>query len=435
MTASPLELAPDFFRRSYGRLVAMLVRRYGAHQLEQAEDVAQSALEQALHHWRKQGLPERPQAWLNTVAKRKMIDRLRHQGHTERVQSEVAAIEGLKAAVQEQRSQQQAAHDQLGMLFLCCDPQLAPQSQMVLALKTLCGFSTQEIALRLFLSEANVHKRLSRARKVLREAWGPSLAQGGATKLAELSTEQRRERYEPLLRVLYLLFNEGYASSQAEAPLRRELCEEAIVLTQNCLEYPQVDHSKAQALLALMYLHLSRFEARTTPKGDYILLEDQDRSRWDKALIAEGLRYLQQSSSAESFSRYHAEAGISAHHCMAPSYEQSNWEEIAQLYELLYRHIPSPLYRLSRAIAIAQAQGPAAGLALMQEVEAPDWLRGYYLWDATLGELYRRDKQLDRAREHLERALTKVQEGPDRKLILARLEACARECCDSTTKE
>lgn len=407
----------------------MLVRRYGAHQLEQAEDVAQSALEQALHHWRKEGLPDRPQAWLNTVAKRKMIDKLRRQGHGEKLQAEVAAIEGLKAAAQEQRSIEQAARDQLGMLFLCCDPQLAPQSQMVLALKTLCGFSTQEIALRLFLSEANVHKRLSRARKVLRERWGPSFAQGGVSELVELSAQERGERFEPLLRVLYLLFNEGYASSQAEAPLRRELCEEAIVLTQNCLDAPHADpasQANAQALLALMYLHLSRFDARTTPEGDYILLQDQDRSRWDRKLIAEGLRLLQQSSETESFSRYHAEAGISAHHCLAPSYEQSNWEEIAQLYEFLYRQIPSPLYRLSRAIAIAEARGPAAGLALMDEVEAPDWLRGYYLWDATLGELYRRDNQLDQARAHLERALSKVQEGPDRKLILARLEACGR---------
>jgi RNA polymerase sigma-70 factor (ECF subfamily) len=296
----------------------------------------------------------------------------------------------------------------LRLLFVCADPAIPPESQLVLALKTLCGFSTQEIALRLFQSEDAVHKRLQRARTRLREH-------------AEVQSVVS-ERVESVLHMLYLLFNEGYSSAQPDRVIRRELCDEALRLTLMLKEDPAGALPETDALIALMCFHAARFEARVDGMGGLLLLEEQDRSLWDRELLQRGLDHLMRSARGEKVSRYHTEAGIAAEHCLAPSYRETSWEEIVRLYEVLERIAPSPLNVLNRAIALAEWKGPDAGLAAVEAIAAPSWLLGYYLWDATLGELYRRRGDRDRALAHTERALAAAPTNPEKALLERRLE-------------
>jgi RNA polymerase sigma-70 factor (ECF subfamily) len=224
-----------------------------------------------------------------------------------------------------------------------------------------------------------------------------------------------------VLRVLYLLFNEGYSSSQPECLIRRELCEEAVRLALLLVAHPLGASAETDALLALMYLHAARFDARIDAAGGLLVLEDQDRSRWDQELVALGLHYLQRAARGERFSAYHAEAAIAAEHCLAPSYEATRWDEIMRLYAMLERIAPSPLHTLNRAIALAAWKGPPAGLAVLQAFDPPAWLSGYYLWHATLGELHRRRGDRREAVLHLERALAAAPTNAEKALLERRL--------------
>src|SRR5262249_6352701 len=276
-----------------------------------------------------------------------------------------------------------------------------------LALKTLCGFSTGEIALRLFQIEDAVHKRLQRARTRLREH-------------AEVQSIDP-ERVHSVLHMLYLLFNEGYSSAQPDRIIRRELCDEALRLALMLREDPAGAIPETDAFVALMCFHAARFEARVDGMGGLLLLEVQDRSLWDRELVQRGLVHLMRSARGETVSRYHAEAGVAAEHCLAPSYAETNWAEIVRLYEVLERIAPSPLNVLNRAIALAEWKGPDAGLAALGEIDVPGWLLGYYLWDATLGELHRRRGDRDRALAHTKRALAAAPTKPEKALLERRM--------------
>jgi RNA polymerase sigma-70 factor (ECF subfamily) len=295
----------------------------------------------------------------------------------------------------------------LRLLFVCADPAIPPESQLVLALKTLCGFSTEEIALRLFQSEDAVHKRLQRSRARLREH-------------AEMQSIDP-ERVHGVLHMLYLLFNEGYSSAQSDRLIRRELCDEALRLALMLKEDPAGALPETDALVALMCFHAARFDARVDGMGGLLLLEEQDRSLWDRELVQRGLVHLARSARGETLSRYHAEAGIAAEHCLAPSYAETNWDEILRLYEVLERLAPSPLNVLNSAIALAEWKGPQAGLAALEAIDAPSWLLGYYLWDATLGELYRRCGNRDRALAHTRRALAAAPTNAEKALLERRM--------------
>ncbi|HLK89850.1 MAG TPA: sigma-70 family RNA polymerase sigma factor [Polyangia bacterium] len=392
--------APEFpehwFRRELGRLVSILSRRFGVHRLELCEDAAQTALLQATQSWASKA-PDDPGAWLYRVAHNHVLDELRREKRDLRYLAEVRV----------DYAQQEVNDDVLRLLFVCADPAIPPESQLVLALKTLCGFSTREIALRLFQSEESIHKRLQRARARLREhAEVQSLAP---------------ERVAGALHMLYLLFNEGYSSAQAERVIRRELCDEALRLALMLRDDPAGALPETDTLIALMCFHAARFDARLDGMGGLLLLEEQDRSRWDGDLIQRGLFHLARSARGETVSRYHAEAGIAAEHCLAPSFAETNWAQIVQLYEVLERVAPSPLNLLNRAIALGQWQGPAAGLAALEATEVPSWLHGYYLWEATLGELHRRCGDLARAAAHTERALSAAPTNAEKELLERRL--------------
>jgi RNA polymerase sigma factor (sigma-70 family) len=364
-------LVEHFFRHEYGRLVATLSRRVGVHHIEDVEDAVQSALMTALETWTRAGLPDNPGAWLFRVAYNNVLGELRRRTGRRRIlEQNVADIDPLDAKT-ERFLAGEVQDDLLRMLFVCCDAAIPEESQLVLALKTLCGFSIREIALRLFTNEANVYKRLGRARSRLQEVpFRPD----------ELIAEQYASRRAAVHRILYLIFTEGYLSSHAEVAIRRELCDDAIRLATLLAEHPAGETPETAALLALMHLHAARMAARQDSSGGLLLLEEQDRALWDQHRIQHGMEWLAKSAAGDRFSRYHAEAGIAAEHCLAPSFATTRWERIAENYALLECIAPSPLHRMNRVVAVAEWQGPVAGLAVLEGFEPPTWLAGSYLW-------------------------------------------------------
>ncbi len=413
------DLVEHFFRREYGRLVALLTRKAGVRNIDIVEDAVQSALLTALTAWTAQGLPEDPGAWLYRVAHNNLIGDLRQTaGRLRILERAVDAVPHRSDHPAPAYFAGEVADDMLRMLFVCCDDAIPRESRLVLALKTLCGFSTAEIALRLFTSEANVHKRLARARDKLRAA-------PADTETPPLETLQ--SRLPSVHGVLYLLFNEGYLSAHAEQAIRRELCDEAIRLASLLVEHPVGAVPETCALLALMHLHSARLGARLDATGGLLLLEEQDRSLWDRERMRLGAEWLQRAAQGEVFSRFHAEAGIAAAHCFAPSFGETRWTEIADLYAMLERIDPSPLHTMNRAVAVAEWQGPEAGLALLRALATPAWLTDSYLWDAVLGDLHRRAGHPEIAQRHIERALASAPTEAVHNLLLRRLTGAARE--------
>lgn len=406
-------LVEDFFRHDYGRLVSVLSRRVGVQHIELVEDAVQSALLAALSAWTQSGLPNDPGAWLYRVARNRLVQDLRRESGRSKI-LEQASRELAEESDQPETpvSNDEIRDHMLRMLFVCCDEAIPWESRIVLALKTLCGFSAGEIALRLFTSEANVYKRLARARDRLRE----SLPNVETPPLDGL-----RSRLSGVHAVLYLLFNEGYLSAHAERAIRVELCDEAVRLTTLLAEHPVGAIPETFALLALMHLHVARLGSRVDGTGGLLLLEEQDRSTWDREHIRLGAEWLERSACGDVFSRFHAEAGIAAEHCFAPSFHETRWEAIAELYVLLEHVAPSPLHTLNRAVAVAESRGPEAGLALLDGLAPRESILGSYLWDAVLGDLHRRAGNSEVARRHRQRALDSAPTDAVRVLLQRRL--------------
>jgi len=410
----PTEIVEHYFRHEYGRLVSTLVRVFGVHLLETIEDSIQDALQLALTSWSMKGAPENPGAWLYRVAYNDVLDVLR--GNKVRARAAERATGELPEYDQPPpRFTHEVADDQLRMLCVCCDERVPVESQLVLALKTLCGFGVGEIAAALFLTEANVRKRLERARDRLRELQ------------IDAETPERsalEARLGSVHTVIYLLFNAGYHSSHREI-IRRDLCLEAIRLGRLLAEHDTGALPSTFALLALMHFHAARLNSRVDNEGRLLLLEEQDRSQWDQELISRGCEWLQRSATGESFSRWHAEAGIAFEHCRAPSFAATRWSEIADLYAMLEELAPSPLNAMNRAVAVAQFRGPEAALALLAAAQPPESVLHWYLWQAVLGELNRKAGHFEVARTHLTLALEGASEA-ERALLRARIASCER---------
>ncbi|HVR19239.1 MAG TPA: sigma-70 family RNA polymerase sigma factor [Polyangiaceae bacterium] len=386
-----------FFRHEYGRLVAMLSRRVGVHHLEAVEDAVQIALLAAVETWPKGEVPENPSAWLFRVAQNHFVGELRRRTRRDRISEErgLGALDSTEAAPSTFLAGD-VRDDLLRMLFVCCDDAIPVESQLVLALKVLCGFDVREISERLFATEANVYKRLGRARNRLREV---ELEPG------ELATTELSSRLPAVQGILYLLFTEGYLSSHAEGPIRRELCDEARRLTEILAAHPLSATPETFALLALILLHSARLPARQDGSGGLLLLEEQDRTLWNQDDVRLGVSWLARSAEGDVFSRYHAEAGIAAEHCLAPSFAETRWERIVECYALLEELAPSPLHTLNRAVATAEWRGPAQGLALLEGLEPPSWLAGSYLWSAVLADLHGRSGHIELASRYRDAAL------------------------------
>ncbi len=377
-------LVDHFFRHQSGRCVAVLTRVFGLHNLELVEDVVQAALLQALETWKIHGIPDDPAAWMYRVARNKAVDAIRRRDVADRLNPEwVWLRESVSPpfGLDQLFLSHEIADCQLRMILTCCHPDLPAESQIALTLKTLCGFSTHEIARALLTSEANVKKRIARAkRKFVDQEVGLGVPSG----------EGLKARLESVHTVLYLLFNEGYSSSQPHELIRRDLCEEAIRLCLLLFDHPASTNPETAALLALMLLHASRFDARLDESGNILLLEEQNRSRWNRELIERGFHYMNESASGDRISRYHLEAAIAAQHSLAPSFSETDWTAILTLYDDLVHLHPSPIHELNRAIAVAQIDGPDAGIVAVRQIQGRETLEDYHLFHATLGEFHRR---------------------------------------------
>lgn len=352
----------------------------------------------AVEAWPRGGEPERASAWLYRVAYNEVMGQLR-RGSPEAMPEEHSdpADAFFEGEVQD---------DMLRMLFVCCDESLPPNAQIVLALRTLCGFSVGEIAQRLFLSEANVYKRLHRARQRLR------------TSVDTDALAAQTGRLDSVLRVLYLIFAEAHLSNRAGPAIRDELGRDALRLALLVAQHPKGESPRSSALVALMLLHLARSPGRQNA-GGLLLLEEQERGEWNQELIAEGLRWLARSAEGDDYSRYHAEAGVAAEHCLAPSFSETRWDRVASCYETLERLSPSPLHRLNRAIAVAECRGPVAGLRLLEVFETQKVTESFY-WSAALSDLCERAGRHDEAERHRRTALALAPSEAIRQLFLRR---------------
>lgn len=411
-------LVEHFFRTEAGRLTAHLIRRFGAHRLELCEDAVQSALEKALLVWPRRGTPDNPSAWLTTAARNFALDRLRAGARVE-VEADEAMLAPHASEPPRASFHGEIEDDTLRMLLVCCDEELSVQTRLVLSLKLVCGFSLREIASRLFLGEEAVQKVISRGRESLKELMTRADEAWDAPSPARV-----QQRLASAQHVVYLLFNEGYSSQKVDEPIRRELCDEALRLGRLLAGAPETGQPSSFALLSLLHFLAARLDTRLDAAGHLLLLEEQDRSRWDQAHIREGLRCFSLATGGDSFTRYHGEAAIQLEHCLAPSFAQTRWSEIVEFYEILERLAPSPLYTLNRAIALAQLEGPGAGLELLEANKPPAWLGGYYLWGATLGELHRQNGDFGQAERYLEQAIELAPTRAEKELFQKRLEQC-----------
>jgi RNA polymerase sigma-70 factor (ECF subfamily) len=401
------------FRHEYGKLVALLSRRFSVQNIDAIEDAVQWSLAQALDKWCREGKPSNPSAWLYRVACRHLLSELRtNQRRAHLLEEHLWIDEHPKTDNEDIPFTQELNDSMLRMLFVACNNNIPVESQLVFTLKSLCGFSINEISLRLFISEANVYKRFGRAKNYL---------QHSTIELEQLTDNEIATRLSSVHYVLYLVFTEGYLSSHVDESIRQELCHEAIHLTQLLSGSRYGNRTETTALLALLYLHFARINARQDNHGTLLLLEQQDRNHWDQQLIGKGIALLAESASGDTISRYHIEAGIAAEHCLANSFEETRWDKIVTSYELLERAATSPLHQVNKAIATAQWKGPEAGLGVLESADIPTWLEHSYHWYAVKADLLSRANKPVLASEYAELAITHAPTEAIKQLLRKRL--------------
>ncbi len=395
------------FRDEWGRVVATLIRTTGDWDL--AEECAQDAFALALRRWPRDGIPGRPGAWLTTAARNRAIDVLRRKAVGAAKLREVAAVsyEPEPPAADESS----VPDDRLRLMFTCCHPALSLEARVALTLRTLAGLTTAEIARAFLSSEPTMAKRLVRAKQKIQNAGIPYRVP---------PAHLLPERTPGVLGVLYLLFNEGYSATAGADLVRQNLCAEAIRLAR-VLAMLMPDEAEAAGLLALMLLHDARRAARLDAHGDLVTLEDQDRGKWDAAEIAEGVALLNGALRRGQPGPYQVQAAIAACHATAATAQDTDWAQIAGLYEHLARFLPTPVVALNHAVAVAMAQGPAAGLPLVAALEASGKLAGYHLLPATRADLLRRLGRLAEAAEAYREALEAASTDAERRFLRRRL--------------
>ncbi|HYC90006.1 MAG TPA: sigma-70 family RNA polymerase sigma factor [Thermoanaerobaculia bacterium] len=408
MTESVHGLVDHLFRHSAGQMVATLTRVFGAEHLSLAEEVVQEALIAALQQWSLRGVPDNPRGWLFQVARNRALDQLRRESTLRDKEPQLVAAFRERAPEEEPLFAHELRDDQLRMMLMCGHPSIPKESRTALTLKTVGGFSVDEIARAFLTKKETIAQRLVRAKRLIREEGIPM----ELPPRAELPA-----RLDSLLEVLYLLFNEGYGAHAGEDLVRADLCAEAIRLCRQLVEHPATSLPETHALLSLMLLQAARLPARVDAAGELATLEEQDRALWDQHMLAEGLRELGRSAAGERLTAYHVEAAIASCHAVEPT----DWEAVVAHYDRLLELKPTPIVTLNRAVALAMAHGPAFGLAAAEEIANHPSLRDYLPLSATLGELSLRAGNTAKAAEHFTRALELPATMPEKRFLLRKL--------------
>ena len=391
------------YRRESRRVLATLIRLLGDFDL--AEDALHEAFFVAVERWPQDGMPGNPRAWLVSTGRFKAIDRLRRQARfTPLLQAQADALEAAHWSVDD------VEDDRLRLMFTCCHPALAADAQAALTLREICDLTTEEIARAFLVTPTTIAQRIVRAKGKIREAKIPYQVPS----LVELP-----ERLDSVLRVIYLVFNEGYSASIGADLTREELTGEAIRLARLLMEL--LPEPEVMGLLALMLLHESRRAARTSASGELVLLDEQDRLLWDASLITEGCALVERALTTRRFGPYCLQAAIAAVHAEAPSAGQTDWPQIVGLYDVLLRAQPSPVIELNRAVALAMRDGPLAGLLEVEAILARGELLDYHLAHSARGEFCRRLGRLEDAREAYEKALSLTRQAPEQRFLESRL--------------
>ena len=408
-------------RNEWGRVLAALIKQFRDFDL--AEDALQDALLAALSTWPQNGLPKTPAAWLLSAAKRKAIDRFRRMKTAKDKQTELQMLSDQEQhSIEDNIIEDMDAtinDDRLRLIFTCCHPALPEQDRVALTLKSVTGMTTSEIARAFLVSDETMAQRLVRAKRKIKAANIPFQIP---------SPELLDARLHSVLTVIYLIFNEGYSATRGEELIRKDLCSEAIRLTELLLVLME-EEREVRGLLSLLLLHSSRQQARCSINGKLIALEKQDRTLWDRELIKRGLTILittLTSSKKGKMGAYQIQAAISAAHTAAATYEQTNWQEISMLYEKLYKYQPTPVVMLNGAVALSFAHGPAAGLAAIQQIDDDDSLAHYQPFYAAKADMLRRTGRIDEAMIYYRQAVELSGNDSEKRYLRARLERLAK---------
>jgi RNA polymerase sigma-70 factor (ECF subfamily) len=396
------------YRRDSRRIFATLIRLLG--DFERAEEALSDAFRAAMEKWPIEGLPQNPTAWLVSAGRFKSIDRQRRDQRFDHLEDRPDVADALADETQHFDDAELLEDDRLRLIFTCCHPAIAPDAQVALTLREVCGLTTEEIAAAFLTPAPTLAQRIVRAKNKIRDANIPYEVP---------ARDQLAERLDSVLRVVYLVFNEGYSASSGESATRADLSGEAIRLGRLILQL--LPEPEVRGLLALMLLHESRREARATPEGDLILLDDQDRNLWNRALIDEGISLVRAAFSGQEIGSYCVQAAIAAVHAEAPNAAATDWREIVGLYDLLLRITPSPVIQLNRSVAIAMRDGPETGLAELDRLLADGGLDKYQLAHAARADFCRRLGRHAEARKSYERAIQLTAQGPARRFLEKRL--------------
>jgi RNA polymerase sigma-70 factor (ECF subfamily) len=407
------QITDHLFRHEAGKMVAYLVKIFGAGNLESAEDIVQDTLIAALENWTFNGIPDNPPAWLFRVARNKAIDAIRSKKVKIWVDTSGFPLSAVPAEMMEEnlRDEQLINDELLRMMFACCHPGISAENQITLILKTLCGFSTAEIAKAFLIQEDTVSKRLYRTKEFFRQH---------KVKLVIPSENELKRRTDAVLNAVYLLFNEGYYAADADCLIRENLLMEAIRLVSILANHPSTTRPDAFALLALMYFHTARSDSRMDNAGRIILLPQQDRSKWDRQMIGMGTHQMNLSAFGDVVSSYHLEAAIAFEHCIASDYASTNWSRIVACYDCLLKISPNPVTQLHRAVALMEADGPQEALIALNsrfcEMDLKKMDR-YYLYHAVLGEIYARIGDRELAQNSLELAIALTSSAAEKRFL------------------